>query len=178
MGYSYRYPRNLISWFFLAQRHRFTRSILRGSSNLDVGCGDHKITTKSVGVDIRRAKRPVVACSTLALPFRDRSFDSCTMLEVIEHMDSERQRVALREARRVLKEYGQFIVSTPNMVYGLFNIVWWFWERTGGRQWLHEHVGMAARERVEEMLAESGFEVYASKRVAIFDRIVVARRTN
>lgn len=114
-------------------------------------------------------------CSALALPFADGSFDVCTMLEVFEHMDSRRQRIAIAEAHRILKKNGQFVISTPNLVYGLFNIVWWFWERTGGRRWYHEHVGMVRPEEVERMLESSQFTIHRSKRVALFDRIIDAR---
>ena len=172
--YSYVYPRNLLSWFFLAQRHRYVRSILHNSVNLDVGCSVHKITTTSIGLDLRREKRPDVVCSALSLPFADGSFDTCTILEVMEHMDRERQAVALTEAHRVLRRGGQLVISTPNLVHGLFNLVWWFWERTGGRQWLHEHVGMADPQEVEGLLASCGFSVRSSERVAVFDRIIDA----
>src|SRR5271167_1780651 len=104
LDYSYRYPRNIVSWFFLAKRHTYVRSILRDSKNLDLGCGPHKITTTSVGADLRREKRPDVVCSVLDLPFADGSFESCTMLEVIEHMDLEKQRRALGEVKRVLSD--------------------------------------------------------------------------
>lgn len=173
-AYSYRYPRNLLSWFFLAQRHAYVRSILHNSVNLDIGCSEHKITRSSIGVDLRREKSPDIVCSALALPFVDGSFETCTMLEVFEHMDGERQRIALNEAHRVLVKDGQFILSTPNMVYGLFNVVWWFWERTGGRQWFHEHVGMTRHERVESLLVRCGFLLGTSRRVALFDRIIEA----
>jgi SAM-dependent methyltransferase len=170
--YSYRYPRNIVSWFFLARRHAYVRSLLRNSMNLDLGCGYHKITTGSVGADIRRQKRPDVVCSVQSLPFADGSFESCTMLEVIEHMDAERQRKALGEVNRILADGGRFVISTPNLVFGLFRIVWWFWERTFGREWLHEHVGMLGTSEVEALLVSLGFAVFANKRIAVFDRVM------
>jgi SAM-dependent methyltransferase len=176
LDYSYRYPRNIVSWFFLAQRHTYVRSILHDSQNLDVGCGGHKITTGSIGADLRGHKRPDVVCSALSLPFADGSFESCTMLEVIEHMDAERQRRALGEANRILVEGGHLVISTPNMVYGLFRIVWWFWERTYGREWLHEHVGMLAPDEVGALLPSLGFAVVSTKRIAVFDRILGAEK--
>jgi SAM-dependent methyltransferase len=177
LAYSYRYPRNVISWFFLAKRHAYVRSILRSSSNLDVGCGDHKITVGSVGADLRRQRRPDVVCSVLSLPFADGSFGSCTMLEVIEHMDADRQRQAIGEVNRVLVEGGQFVISTPNLVFGIFRIVWFFWERTSGRQWLHEHVGMLGTDEFESLLRSLGFIVVSSRRIAVFDRIIGSEKS-
>jgi SAM-dependent methyltransferase len=171
--YSYRYPRNIVSWFFLAKRHSYVRSILRNSSsNLDIGCGVHKITVGSTGVDLRRQKKPEVVCSVLNLPFADGSFESCTMLEVIEHMDVEKQRRALKEVNRILVDGGQFVISTPNLIFGLFRIVWWFWERTSGREWLNEHVGMLGADEVQALLASLGFAVVSNRRIAVFDRIL------
>jgi SAM-dependent methyltransferase len=166
----------MISRFFLAQRHRYVRSVLRGSRDLDVGCGEYKITKESVGVDLRIGRRPEVVCSVLSLPFADGSFDACTMLEVIEHMSGPKQREAFCEVYRVLGEPGQFIMSTPNLVHGLFRVVWWFWERTAGRQWMHEHVGMLDEDKVQALLLSLGFVVVRSKRVAVFDRIVEAKK--
>ncbi len=174
--YAYRYPRNWISRFFLAQRHTYVRSIIHNSRNLDVGCGEHKITGESVGIDLREGRRPDMMCSVLSLPFQEGSFQTCTMLEVIEHMDGERQRTALREVRRVLDEGGQFILSTPNMVYGLVRLVWWFWERTVGKEWYHEHVGMLDPAQLEALLRAEGFVMVSNERVAVFDRIMEARK--
>lgn len=172
LDYSYRYPRNIVSWFFLAKRHAYVRSILRNSMSLDLGCGQYKITTRSIGTDLRKEKRPDIVCSVLNLPFADGSLESCTMLEVIEHMDAEKQRKALGEVNRVLKEGGQFVVSTPNLVFGVFRLVWWLWERTYGGEWLHEHVGMLGTEELEAMVKSGGFAVVSSKRIAVFDRIL------
>lgn len=173
--YAYTYPRNLISWFFIAQRHQFVRSILHNSINLDIGSNTHKVTSSSVGIDLNPKKRPDVACSVLNLPFVDGSFDTCTMLEVIEHMDGKKQRQALHEIKGVLKPEGQFIISTPNLMYGLFNLVWWFWEKTMGRQWFHEHVGMLTPEKVNSLLTSCGFQLVKSKRIAILDRVIETR---
>jgi len=176
LAYTYRYPRNVISRFFLAQRHRYVMSVLHGSRDLDIGSGQHKITRDSVGVDLRRGREPDVVCSALSLPFADGSFDACTMLEVLEHMGDAEQRRALGEVRRVMADDGQFILSTPNLVHGLFELVWWFWERTAGRQWFHEHVGMLDPASLEAILLSVGFIMVSSKRVAVFDRIIEARK--
>jgi predicted SAM-dependent methyltransferase len=166
----------MISWFFLAQRHRYVRSLLHESRDLDIGSGEYKVAKESVGVDLRIGRRPDVVCSVLNLPFADGSFDACTMLEVIEHMGGPEQRQALKEVRRVLDREGQFIISTPNLLHGLFRVVWWFWERTAGRQWMHEHVGMLEADELQALLLSLGFVMVNSKRVAVFDRIIEAKK--
>ena len=51
------------------------------------------------------------------LPFDDRSFDGCLLSHVIEHMDCQAGLKLFREAKRVLKPGGCFMVSTPDASY-------------------------------------------------------------
>jgi SAM-dependent methyltransferase len=50
----------------------------------------------------------------VSLPFRDGVFDCVVCVEGIEHLENPHQLV--RECRRVLKDGGYFIVSTPNVM--------------------------------------------------------------
>ena len=49
-----------------------------------------------------------------SLPYADDSFDFVTCVEVVEHLENYRH--LLREAYRVLKPGGLFIVTTPNIL--------------------------------------------------------------
>jgi ubiquinone/menaquinone biosynthesis C-methylase UbiE len=51
------------------------------------------------------------------LPFADNSFDTIVSLETIEHVKQYEQ--FLNEFRRVLKDGGEFICSTPNKGFGI-----------------------------------------------------------
>ena len=72
----------------------------------------------------------VADLNTQALPYPDASFDLVTCTEVIEHL--EHYRSTLREAARVLRPGGVFVVSTPNVLnlrsrlrylfFGFFNM--------------------------------------------------------
>ena len=53
--------------------------------------------------------------SATALPFHNGSFDLVTAFEVIEHLND--WNALLAEARRVLRDVGVFLVSTPNRSY-------------------------------------------------------------
>ncbi len=100
------------------------------SNLLDVGCGAgvtlkeiYKInknirlhavdvyeneTLKEINCDYR------VSDITKTLPFEDSEFDCVLLGEVIEHIPNPDD--LLREIRRVLKEGGTLIISTPNLV--------------------------------------------------------------
>lgn len=95
---------------------------------LDVGCGDARFLadaaqhTRAVGVDfspraIGHAHRLVPAARFVvaggeALPFPDNFFDIVTLLDVIEHIPDRDERQVIREAGRVLRPGGRFVVST------------------------------------------------------------------
>jgi SAM-dependent methyltransferase len=70
-----------------------------------------------------------VCARTEALPFIDGAFDAVVSLQVIEHMSDEK--AYLSEAKRVLKQEGVFVVSTPNRQTRLID---------GERPWNRFHV--------------------------------------
>lgn len=97
------------------------------------------------------------------------------MLELIEHLDSSNQNLALEEVRRVLKPGGQFVISMPNMskIWRIpYLIVWFFWERTVQREYYHDHIGMVPRERLIALLEAHSFRIRSVNRKAIFDLII------
>lgn len=51
------------------------------------------------------------------LPFEDNTFDGCLLSHVIEHMDCQAGLKLFREAKRVLRPGGCFMVSTPDASY-------------------------------------------------------------
>jgi len=102
---------------------------------LDVGCGPGTFLGgfqgpregELVGIDISRPqieyaeskygtpwRRFVRVDSSGPWPFESASFDSLTMIEVIEHLDRERIQGLSAECARVLKPGSTFVLTTPN----------------------------------------------------------------
>lgn len=89
---------------------------------LDGGCGEGRLASllaegvSWIGVDSSPAQladnpyRPVVLADMRALPFRDGVFDAVTHLWCLYHLDDPT--VAIREARRVLRDGGQYYACT------------------------------------------------------------------
>jgi len=82
-----------------------------------------------------------------ALGFPNETFDVITSLEVVEHMDSEKQKQILAEAGRVLKEDGLLIISTPNKV------------ASGKRAMSPDHKNELSPDELRKSLDEAGFEI-------------------
>jgi ubiquinone/menaquinone biosynthesis C-methylase UbiE len=79
---------------------------------LDVGCGGELLrgylsSGYYVGLDIEGG---TVRGSAVELPFRNRSFDTVALCEVLEHLESPH--MALREACRVARK--RLVISIPN----------------------------------------------------------------
>lgn len=87
---------------------------------LDIGCGNkpfaemfkHRIS-KHIGCDVVQSSesRADVMCLATDLPFKDGSYDTVLLTQVIEHVADHRS--LLHEAFRVLKARGVLILSGP-----------------------------------------------------------------
>ena len=120
------------------ERYRFAMQYAEGARVLDAACGSGYGTNAlaaagagfAIGVelapDVARyanehhdgGRVGYLAGDCEALPFNDASFDLLVSFETIEHLD--RPFLFLKEARRVLRDEGVFILSTPNPLVANF----------------------------------------------------------
>ncbi len=128
---------------------------------LDVGCGTGNNVQKwsmigdAYGVDPsadalrfchKRGLTQVVKGDAEHLPFPAQTFDGITLLDVLEHIESEGQ--ALNECARVLKKNGYLILSVP-----AFPFLWSTWDEV-----LH-HKRRYTRKSLYEVLVKNGFSI-------------------
>jgi len=124
---------------FLKQKkaYQFAGKYCKDKYILDYGCGPgygtallSKVATKIIGVDISR--KVINCCNTTyrshktlfkkiypscRLPFEDKFFDIIVSFHVIEHIPNVRR--YLLELKRVLKDRGILLITTPNKVHRL-----------------------------------------------------------
>ena len=94
--------------------------------------------------------------SVYALPFADASFDCVIISEVLEHLTNDR--AALREVTRVLRPGGVLAASVPRE--GPEAVCWALsraYRNTPGG-----HVRIYRRRKLQRMLRDEGYELYAS----------------
>lgn len=109
----------------------FSKPYTKDRNVLNVGCwvGNYEslmsgYPRKMIGLEIEKKaidvakiycpKACFVQASILNLPFIDKSFDVVTMWLVLEHLPQGSESLASREVKRILKNNGYFIFSTPN----------------------------------------------------------------
>ena len=119
-------------WYEHFHRYVFAQSLVAGKTVLDAACGEGygsallaQTAQSVVGIDladetIRHAKSTYMEQQNLgfmqgdctALNLEDKSFDIVVSFETLEHL--EQQQSMLREFRRVLKDDGLLIISSPD----------------------------------------------------------------
>ena len=92
---------NPISSFWLSKRQAKALDMITGGSLLDIGSRRERIRSDAISLDVDRKVRPDVCASAECLPFKSDAFDYISMLEVVEHLDSEQLDRALKESKRV-----------------------------------------------------------------------------
>jgi ubiquinone/menaquinone biosynthesis C-methylase UbiE len=113
-------------YLFNRRIHEALKHIPDNSLVLDVGCGDPEsiITVESnksnvtvIGMDLRplSGNKRCVQASCGAIPFRDNTFDCVLCLAVLEHVPDQSK--VLMEIKRILKNGGLVIITTPNPFY-------------------------------------------------------------
>ena len=158
-----------------------------GDKILDLGCGDGyysyllsqiPLKLKITGIDnhleaietartlVPPKKATFIIGDAEKLPFPKDSFDKIIMSEVIEHVNDDIK--VLKEARRILKEDGILVLTTPNKDYPfLWDPVNWILEHSFNFHikngffagiW-NQHLRLYKPEELKKRLEKAGFKV-------------------
>lgn len=118
--------------------YEFLRKNVKGKSVLEIGCGDGygavylaEIAASIIGIDYeedtvlkaqnkyRAPNLSFVCMDATELKFEDNSFDAVCSFQVIEHIPEDKLLSYLLEIKRVLKENGEFCLSTLNLDHNM-----------------------------------------------------------
>lgn len=136
---------------------------------LDIGCGTYPYFLMSTefndkyGIDpslentnIKGVNLRSIDISSSRLPFDSEIFDVITMLAVFEHLENENLEQVLKEIKRVLKNSGKLIITTPapwsdKLLHFMATI------GLISKEEIHEHKHNHSKEKIEDILNKAGF---------------------
>ena len=146
---------------------------------LDVGCGEgnalvRRYAGKGVGVDVYPWDGTDIVCDTKNMPLDDVSFDTVTMVAVLNHIPQ--RLMVLKECVRVLRPGGKIIITmlTPFIGKVRHKMAWWDKDQ-------HER-GMDPAERyglklsyVTDLLVQAGFTSITHRRFLLgLNHLIIA----
>ena len=118
---------------------------------------------KENGLDIK-----YIIADARKLPFKKNMFDAALCIDVIEHIDNDKQ--VISEISRVLKRNGQLVISVPNqdfpLTYDPVNyILKSFNKHIPIGIWGFGHKRIYSQHNFKRLLEDNGFKIAKSKRL-------------
>lgn len=174
-NFSYTRGSGVLEGFLAKQRATKANSFIskeqRRGKILDIGCGSYPYFLSNINFKEKYGIDPYVNVSSVKkkqinltkekfdkkLFYSDNFFNVVTMLAVFEHLDQEKLIPILKEIKRILKEDGKLIITTPAPWSDkLLHVM----ARTGliSSEEIHEHKHNHPKEKIESILEEAGFE--------------------
>ena len=153
---------------------KFKNSLLPSEKHLDIGCGPGTFIGNytygnSFGVDIALPQikfaqenygskgQFLKITPNEPLPFEEQTFDTISLIELIEHLNDKDVFNLLIEIKRLLKKDGRLLLSTPN-----YGSAWPILEKIvnliGGVSYEDQHINHFNKYRLKELLQKVGFQ--------------------
>ena len=159
-------------WYLLIFRKKlkivkeFLDKECKGKRILDVGCGEGILVEEYrkkgydiEGVDPNYESDFVKIGEVTDLEYEDNSFDVILLLDVLEHIPYDKQYIALKEIKRVLKKGGLFLMSVPNLAAFSSRIKFLIFGKLSRADKDFNHVGERPFEEYKELLVKHVFKI-------------------
>ena len=141
--------------------------------HLDVGCGpgtfigNYMKNSNAVGVDISKDQinyanetyknNKFILLNEKKFPFRDKTFDSISLIEIIEHLEKNEINNLLFECKRCLKDDGFIILTTPNYM-SFWPILELILNKISKVSYEHQHITKFNLLSLKKLIQELGFK--------------------
>lgn len=151
-------------------RYKIAADYVKGKYVLDAACGSGygteilaEVAQAVIGIDYsaevieycrsknEKENATFIQMSVIKLSFPDNYFDVVVSFETLEHLSLHQQPLFMKEVKRVLKQDGLFIVSSPDKV------VWEYWANEGPNKF---HLGEICRDDFERLLKQFFCQTY------------------
>jgi len=159
-------------WYLLIFRKKlkivkeFLDKECKGKRILDVGCGEGILVEEYrkkgydiEGVDPNYESDFVKIGDVTDLEYEDNLFDVILLLDVLEHIPYDKQYIALKEIKRVLKNGGLLLMSVPNLAAFSSRIKFLIFGKLSRSDKDFNHVGERPFEEYKELLVKHGFKI-------------------
>lgn len=143
--------------------------------HLDVGCGpgtfigNYMKNSNAFGVDISKDQinyanktyknRKFILLNEKKFPFRDKTFDSISLIEIIEHLEKEEVNNLLNECKRCLKDSGKIILTTPNYI-SFWPILELVLNKISKVNYEHQHITKFNLFSLKKIILKHGFKSF------------------
>ena len=141
---------------------------------VDIGCGEGVLVEKYIaqgrrieGLDLNYRSPLVRQGNILEMPYPEGSFDAALALDVIEHLQFNKQLQALREVHRILTPGGLFIAAIPNLAHLNSRIRLLLKGELDRCDLENDHPGERPMAENRDLLFEAGFKIERIKGITL-----------
>ena len=158
--------------------------IKKTNVHLDIGCGPGTFlgqlkNKKTYGIDI--SKKQIIYAKKKyqnknkkfkimeknKIPFKSKTFDSISLIELIEHLTNNEIKLILLEAHRTLKKNGELLITTPN-----YFSIWPFLELIVNKfsklSYEDQHINKFNKFNIKNIFKKKKFKIICIKSFLLF----------
>lgn len=148
--------------------------IKKNYNHLDIGCGSGTFVNLlknkySVGIDISKkqinfankiygSKKKKFFHYKRRIPFKLNSFDSISLIELIEHLSNKEIKMLMNEAHKTLKKSGKILITTPNY-FSLWPLLELILNAISEVKYEEQHINKFNFHKLEKLIDKKRFRI-------------------